>query len=89
MKFNNQTLINHCNENNIQLLDDYTNKKITRETFIDGKCITDKCDDCFHKNFRQLVKTGAYCKQKAAKDLGLKYEILIFNKSGEHLEKYI
>lgn len=39
--------------------------------------------------FTNQEKNNVFEKQKAAKDLGLRYEIWIFNKSGELLEKYI
>jgi hypothetical protein len=58
MKFNNETLIYYCNNNDIQLLKNYD--KINRESYIEGKCINN-CENSFNKNFRQLVKTGAYC----------------------------
>lgn len=59
MKFNSETLIEHCNLHNITLLKTYEN--INRTTYIEGKCIYKNCDNNFYKNFRQLVKTGAYC----------------------------
>jgi hypothetical protein len=59
MKFNKETLIEYCNTNNIILLNTYEN--INRESYIEGKCIYDSCENNFNKNFRQLVKTGAYC----------------------------
>jgi len=59
MKFNTETLIEYCNTNRITLLKSYD--KINRESFIEGKCICDGCGNNFNKNFRQLVKTGAYC----------------------------
>lgn len=62
MKYNNETLINYCNEQNIKLINDYSNEKITRENYIEGKCLTNNCGELFNKTFRQIVKTGAYCK---------------------------
>ena len=59
MKFNNETLIEYCNTNKITLLKSY--EKINRESYIEGKCIYNGCENNFNKNFRQLVKTGAYC----------------------------
>lgn len=60
MKYNNETLEYYCKENNIILIGNYENK-ICREDFIEGKCIN-KCQNNFRKTFRQMVKTGAYCK---------------------------
>jgi len=59
MKYNSDTLITYCNENNIILINDYSNKSISRESYIEFKCI--ECFTQFTKNFRQIVKTGAYC----------------------------
>ena len=122
MKYNRDTLLTYCNENNITLVN-YYNDNVKRDSYIDLKCI--HCSNEFTKNFRQVIKTGAYCqicmnqisnnkireskvkyninmlsnfcdeynnvfeKQKSAKDLGLKYEIWIFNKSGQLLDKHI
>jgi hypothetical protein len=59
MKFNSETLIEYCNTNNITLLKSYEN--INRESYIEGKCIYNECNNAFNKNFKQLIKTGAYC----------------------------
>jgi hypothetical protein len=59
MRYNRENLIEYCKNNDIALLQSYDNVK--RESFIEGKCIFDECKNTFCKNFRQLVKTGAYC----------------------------
>jgi hypothetical protein len=61
MLYNNQTLEKYCDINNIKLLEDYSNKKITRDNCIQGICITKECNKLFNKSFRQLIQTGAYC----------------------------
>lgn len=61
MKYTSQTLSQYCNENKIQLVNDYTFENINRESYIEGNCITENCISKFNKCFRQLVKTGAYC----------------------------
>lgn len=63
MLYNNTTLIAYCQDNHIELLDDYTNIKINRDYYIKGNCKSklETCDKIFNKNFRQLVKTGPYC----------------------------
>ena len=48
MKFNNKTLIEYCNNNNITLLNKYEN--INRESYIEGNCIYDNCNNNFNKN---------------------------------------
>ena len=43
-----EKLINFCNKNNIELLNDYCKQKITSRTQIEGKCILyDKCKNLF------------------------------------------
>ncbi len=65
MLYNNDTFETYCIDNNIELLDDFSKIKITRDTNINGKYVTKEfnniCSKIFNKNFRQLVKTGPYC----------------------------
>lgn len=61
MRYSSVTLLQYCNENKIQLTNEYTAENINRETYIEGKCITENCINKFNKCFRQLIKTGAYC----------------------------
>ena len=63
VKYNLDLLIKFCNENNITLLKDYSEKKITRETIIDGKCLREGCENTFEKIFRQFISTNGYCKE--------------------------
>jgi hypothetical protein len=55
-------LIEFCNQNNIILLDDYSEKFINRDTNIEGVCLNNSCKNNFIKPFRQLLKIGGYCK---------------------------
>lgn len=59
MKYNIDTLVTYCNENNITLINNNANDRISRESYITFECIT--CSEKFNKKFRQLVKTGPYC----------------------------
>ena len=61
-QYNYEYLQNICQGNNIILLKDYSNEKITRDIKIEGKCKTDKCDETFCKIFRQLTISGGFCK---------------------------
>lgn len=61
MKYNSDTLLTYCNGNNITLINNNSNANINRESYIELKCI--ECFKQFTKNFRQLVKTGAYCEK--------------------------
>lgn len=53
MKYNNQSLLDYCSDNNIKLLSAIKDKLINREAYIEGKCITNNFYNNFHKNFRQ------------------------------------
>ena len=61
MLYNNETLYKYCNDNNINLSEDYSQIKIKRDSYIKGLCNTENCNEIINKSFRQLVKTGAYC----------------------------
>lgn len=50
-----------CDENNILLTDDYTNKFVNRDTIIEGVCKNAECENIFSKPFRQLLKINGYC----------------------------
>jgi hypothetical protein len=63
MRYNSTTLYQYCETNNIILKQNYNDVNINRENYIEGKCLTLNCLDIFNKNFRQLVKTGAYCEK--------------------------
>ena len=52
-----------CEENSIKLLEDYSNNNITRDAIIQGKCLTQNCDNNFNKKFRLLLYIGGYCKK--------------------------
>jgi len=54
-------LDNFCNENNILLAYDYSNKLVNRDTIIEGICKNCNCENIFSKPFRQLVKINGYC----------------------------
>jgi hypothetical protein len=77
MLYNNETLKSYCHENNIELLENYTNVKINRDNYVKGVCKTkiETCDKIFNKSFRQLVKTGPYCLNCAIENGKQKYKL--------------
>jgi hypothetical protein len=59
LKYNNtiydiKCLITLCKEYNIILWEDYSNKNITRDSIIKGKCNKKDCNNTFQKTFRAL-----------------------------------
>jgi hypothetical protein len=77
--YNYNVLEKYINENKITLNKDYSEAKVTRDTFIEGKCLTSNCENNFSKTFRQLKKSEAFCevcskvkRYKKSKDTCLK-----------------
>ena len=63
VKYNCELLLTFCSDNHITLLTDYSNQKITRETRIEGKCLTNGCENTFDKSFRYLYSGNGYCNE--------------------------
>jgi len=63
IRYNYELLKTFCSQNNIIICDIYKNTKITRDTRIDGKCLTETCNHIFDKSFCSLIKTNGYCKK--------------------------
>ena len=63
VKYNLDLLIKFCNENHITLLKDYSGELVNRETRIEGKCLSEGCENNFDKTFRNLYKINGYCKE--------------------------
>lgn len=59
--YNYDNLISYCKDKEINLLIDYSDKKVTRDTIIIGMC--KNCDNEFNKTFRQLKVSKDYCKE--------------------------
>jgi hypothetical protein len=52
----------YCSENNIKLLKDYKDVKITRNTVIEAICLTPDCNNNLNKTFRRFLDNGGcYC----------------------------
>jgi len=60
-KFDFERLNAYCHENNVTLLEDYSDNSITKTSLIKGKCVTDNCVNAFEKRFIYLTKNGGYC----------------------------
>jgi len=67
MKYDYNTLVDFCKENNIILCDDYSNTNLNRETQIKGICKTENCDNIFTKGFRALLQPNGFCSFCAVK----------------------
>jgi hypothetical protein len=80
--YNFNNLKNYCSENNILLINNYEDIKITRDTNIEGKCVNSCCSDNFNKIFRQLKKTGAFCKKCTKINKQINFKKTNFEKYG-------
>jgi hypothetical protein len=55
-KYSYNSLMSFCKDKNIELLEDYSTKKITQYTTIKGKCINyDTCNGSFNKQYMALL----------------------------------
>lgn len=64
-KYNYELLNTLCNTE--LLNDDYSNQKLTRDTYIEGKCITENCQNNFRRTFRYLYERTNLCCDECSK----------------------
>ncbi len=62
-KYTKNILDKYCNDNNVELIKDYSNEKIWCELSIEGKCSNSECVNIFKKSFKHLLKNGSLCSQ--------------------------
>lgn len=61
-KYNYDYLIQHCKQYNITLNKDYNKEPVTLKSIIYAKCLYINCSEHLQKTFKDLLKTGCYCK---------------------------
>jgi hypothetical protein len=81
-KFTFQKLQDYCKENNIEILEDYTNFHITKKSIFMAKCQTENCNEKVKKIFREIEKLGVYCKNCTNKNKKDKTIITCLQKYG-------
>jgi len=85
VNYNLELLTKFYNENNITLLKDYSGEVVNRETRINGKCLTQDCENNFDKTFRQLYKSNGYCNICSKEIVKIKIKATCLKKYGvEH-----
>ena len=62
IKYDFERLDKYCKENNVTLLENYSEMLLTKVSIIKGSCIYENCQNIFEKKQDNLIKTGAYCK---------------------------
>jgi hypothetical protein len=60
-KYDFERLQNYCSENNITLLEDYTNIPLKGNVIIKGKCVYENCNNNFEKKFNYLINSNSFC----------------------------
>ena len=61
-RFNNNYLNQFCKDNRVQLIGDYKNVYVNRDTIISAKCLNEACNKNLEKTFRCIVEYGGcYC----------------------------
>jgi hypothetical protein len=60
-KYDFELLQKYCSENNVVLLEDYSNQNIVCHFVIEGKCSNKDCSNNFKKNLYKLINTNAMC----------------------------
>jgi len=63
IRYDYELLKQYIEKNGIVLTNNYNEQKITRETIIEAKCLTEGCADIVSKKFRHFLKIGSYCKK--------------------------
>jgi hypothetical protein len=80
--YNYDNLIIYCKNNNVHLLKDYLNTKVTRDSIITGRCNNLNCDGIFNKTFRQLKRSSSYCELCTKNNKKIKVENTCLNRYG-------
>jgi hypothetical protein len=60
-KLNFERLQKYCSDNNVTLLEDYSNVPLKGTVIIKGKCVSEKCNNIFEKKFNYLIKSNSFC----------------------------
>lgn len=61
IKYDLERLDKYCKENNVTLLEDYSNIKLNRDMYIKGHCSYNECNCLFEKKYREFINAGGYC----------------------------
>jgi hypothetical protein len=60
-KYDFERLEKYCQENNVVLLEDYSNFQLTGLSNIKSRCVYENCINNVNKRFIEFEKTGSYC----------------------------
>ena len=60
IKYNFELLDKYCKENNVTLLEDYSDYLLKRGTCIKGNCIYENCKNIFEKKYSTIIYSILY-----------------------------
>ena len=86
-RWNINKLNKFCIENNVMLLRDYTNERITCDLILEGHCSNIKCNLLFKKSFKHLISHGDKCSHCCIGD-NSDFKIYNWNLLIEYCNKY-
>ena len=86
----------YCEENNIELVNDYNNCYLNTKSYVRTKCNYDNCLSILEKSISQIMKTGSYCDvckniiklEKSKNTCFKKYGVEYSSQSKEVQDKY-
>ena len=86
----------YCEENNIELVNDYHNCYLNTKSYVRTKCNYDNCLSILEKSISQIMKTGSYCDvckniiklEKSKNTCFKKYGVEYSSQSKEVQDKY-
>jgi len=61
-KYDFERLDKYCKENNVTILEDYSECQLTKNSLIKGVCVYNNCQETFEKKIINLIDSGGYCK---------------------------
>ena len=60
-KYDFERLDKYCKENNVELLEDYSDVKLNSVSIIKGECSNKDCCLFYEKSFKTFLFSGGYC----------------------------
>jgi len=86
-RWNRNKLTKFCIENNVKLLRDYSNERITCDLILEGHCSNINCNLLFKKSFKHLISNGDKCSHCCIGD-NTDFNIYNWNLLIEYCNKY-
>ena len=83
IRYDKKYLREYCKLNQIELREDYTSIKVSRDTIIVAKCLTDNCAHNVEKTLRMIVEGGGcYCEECTSSNKCTKFKNTCLDRYG-------